>query len=130
MLYSTCCLSWSLWTTERHNHTIAQSVLFNRFPLIALVCIHTSCISATKWIAATSIFPELIFLSLMSNNPCGLRTVCGLCLYALDNGFYYNSVMFTCTMVSKMLDFLFRDKIRLTRCLPCMRRDCKSNTGA
>lgn len=69
-------------------------------------CVHTNHIPASKWIAATSVLDELIFLSLMVNNLCGSR---GLVLHALAlvNNFHYISVMFHYTGVAKRLTSSF-----------------------
>lgn len=69
-------------------------------------CVHTNHIPASKWIAATAVFAELIFLSLMLNNLCGS---CGLVLHALAlvNNFHYISVMFHYIRVAKHLTSSF-----------------------
>lgn len=88
-------------------------------------CVHTNHISASKWIAATSVFAELIFASLMVNNLCGWRGLL-LRVLAIVNNFHYISVMFHYTIVAKCLtSFLIKDKIRskrMSRLFSCDKR--------
>lgn len=64
-------------------------------------CVHTNHISASNWIATASVFPELIFLSLVVNAVCGL---CDRLQRALALVNTLSSVSFR--RCGRMLDFL------------------------